>query len=409
MIVCKFGGTSVAKADGAKCIKNIVNKNTNIKFVVVSALGKSEQHNTKITDLLFLLYNKLTIGEDYTEIVNEIFNRYKDLSEQLNVNIEWNKLKTEFLLNLNNKTTTKEFIVSRGEYYSSILYAKYLDFNILDAKDYIIFDKHGKFCESKTRQKLIGLNLNKRYVIGGYYGAKSTGAICVFDRGGSDITGAIICKALNFDIYQNFTDVNGIYNKNPNIFYGAQNLPAINYQTAICMAEGGNEIVHKDALKIIKNSNVLLLVKSTYNNEAFGTVVLKNDILVLENFICVNDILVIETKHTDKNFISYIKNNADVLQIIKSNRQNYIIAKSLYMPTQQIKEIDNILNITAATAILIFSKNQLKNIKNIKKISKNIKKYCIFAKFLSINNNFLILCNKENKQKIINILNKYNI
>ena len=161
MIVCKFGGTSVASLESAKNIKKIIEANSNRKFVVVSALGKCNEFNYKITDQLFDIYNKIKNGENYASCIDNVFMRYKKLSESLNIKIDWEKLKNEFLNNISNKNVSKAFVVSRGEYYSALMYSKFLHYSFLDAKDYIIFNSNGKICLQKTQKKLNTLDKNK--------------------------------------------------------------------------------------------------------------------------------------------------------------------------------------------------------------------------------------------------------
>ena len=332
MIVCKFGGSSVASKDAAIKIKEIFNENDNRKIIVVSALGKCKRYNYKITDKLFELYNALDLNAEHMQIIEEIFLRYEELSKELNVLINWNKYKKILTRDIENSNYTKEYIVSRGEYYSALLYSKYLNANFLDAKNYIIFNKNGKIDEKLTKKLLNTLNFNKKYVIGGFYGAYKNKDICVFDRGGSDITGAVISKLLNAEIYENFTDVEGVFNRNPNVFEGAKNLPLLSYKTAIQMADGGNEVVHRQALLEMKDCSTLLLVKSTYNYKRLGTIVVEKAPIIY------NDMLICKTTNyiatfTNLNTETILKINkfAELSKIIYLNKLYYVFIKNIYV------------------------------------------------------------------------------
>ena len=143
MIVCKFGGSSVATLDNAKKIKNIIDSDEKRKIIVVSAIGKSKSCNWKITDLLFAIDYLLESGKNCENEINKVFSRYEELSKQLGVEINWSHEKRIFNNNISN-WINKNYIVSRGEYYSALVYSKYLNAEFLDAQKYIILKKDGK-------------------------------------------------------------------------------------------------------------------------------------------------------------------------------------------------------------------------------------------------------------------------
>lgn len=403
MIVCKFGGTSVASEKTAKNIKQIVKSNKNRKFVVVSAIGK-QGDKIKVTDLLFKLYFKIINNESYIGIVDEIFERYKDLSNALNVKINWQMHKDQFIKNI--KKFNKEYIVSRGEYYSALLYAKYLNATFLDAKDYIKFKKN-KFNERLTKKCLSGLNKNKVYVIGGFYGQDINGNICVFDRGGSDITGAIICKLLNCDIYENYTDVDGVYNKNPALFKSAKKLPLLCYKTAILMAKCGNEVVHIDALKTMKNSNAILVVKSTLLPDNLGTIVVQNNTDDNNVYICKTGIIVVKINTLNLDDINLLKQKASILKIFKFKNTYYVLLNNLYVSEQIILKLKNVLSVQNLQLFTVFSNNLLptKTVNLLSKIKSKLSKINAQCLFLSYNNNFVILCPNNKSNIIVDKLN----
>ena len=406
MIVCKFGGTSVASVSSAVKIKQIVKSNKNRKIVVVSALGKSEG-KIKITDLLFKLYYCLINGEPYEFLIDELFLRYKNLSQSLKVNINWNRHKMVLINKINSRNYTKEYIVSRGEYYSAILYSKFLKAKFLDAKNYIKFEKSGKFSEKMTKKCLKTLKNGEFYVIGGFYGGDANGNICVFDRGGSDITGAIICKLLNCEIYENYTDVDGVYDKNPALFSNANKLPLLNYKTAIAMAKGGNEVVHIDALKTMKSSKAILVVKSTLLPQNLGTIVVLNTPSFNNLFICNCPVYVVEF-YGGLKLLEHLKQCGKVLKVFKHKNKHIAILCSLYIPLQKLLTNKNIISANQKEMFTVFSNILISknNLKKLKFLIKKLKKHYIFCKFLSHCNNLVLLLNSSQKSFISSEINK---
>ncbi len=410
MIVCKFGGTSVACLDTAKKIKEIVNANENRKIIVVSALGKSENCDYKITDKLFELYFAIINNEEYLTIINEIIGRYKELSNALNVNLDWEYLRYRFINKIKNGNISKAYIVSRGEYFSAILFAKYLNIEFLDASKYIIFNKNGKIDKKNTKNRLKKLNLNRKCVIGGYYGAKIDGEVCLFDRGGSDITGAIICKMLNFEVYENYTDVCGVFDKNPNVFSSFKHLPLISYRTAISMANGGNEVVHGKALIELKGSDSLLSVKSTKDYERLGTIIIDNNEIINDNLcVCTSEIVVAQFSNLLMEQLSLLKRHVNIYKIIKIKKIYYVLIKNIQMKESCLKKIFNPIVIYAARVFTIFSDIKIRGtyLKQIKKIERKLKKHNIICANLAKNNNFCIISCEECSEVVINILNEY--
>ncbi|MBO7526546.1 MAG: hypothetical protein J6T74_01465 [Clostridia bacterium] len=407
MIVCKFGGTSVAGENSALNIKKIINGDKNRKFIVVSALGKNKQFNTKITDLLLEIYEDYINKFDYLQKLDEFFLRYQAMSERLNVNIEWEKIKQKLLKEFNANIISKEYLVSRGEYYCALMYSKYLNAKFLDAKDFIAFKKDNKLDFFKTRAKLKKLNKTATYVMGGFYGGNSKSQIVLFDRGGADITGAVVAKALNAEVYENYTDVDGVYDKNPNVFDGAKSIPIIDYITAKKMAENGNEIVHVDALGLLLDTNIILLIKSTKDYKKLGTVVTHGNLFIDKYFICNGNCLLLILDKLNKKTKQEINKFADILSCYYYNKKYYVLLKN------SIKQIGYYLNkglyIQNVVVTKIFANISLnkKTRKILQKIKKKLKNYSIFCEFTEHFNNFTIICLVDNYNIVKKCLNKY--
>lgn len=408
MIVAKFGGTSVATQSSAKNIKRIIEQNNNIKFVVVSAIGKSENYTQKVTDLLYKVYHLYKSNEDFSFVIYEIIERYNNLAKQLNIKINFEKEQQKILNRLKSKMASKEYIVSRGEYLSAMLYSKFLQGQFLDASDYIIFKSNGEINFKQTKRRLKTLKMNNLYIIGGFYGATKNGQIKVFSRGGSDITGAVISKVLNAEIYQNYTDVDGVFDKNPKIFKNAKQLPILNYKTAYGMADAGNEVVHKTALQLLKQTNTVLIVKNTFSKD-FGSIVVDADYILDNLFVCKIFVKVLKFVNLTKEQRKQLFCIGRLKKIIKHDIYFYAIFEELYISKNKCMQITNCIEFFECLMFTFFSNIKIndKNIKILEKISKKLKNHVIFAKFLSNSNNFVVLANNCDENKILFVTNKY--
>ena len=404
MIVCKFGGTSVAGDESSQSIKEIVSGNKNRKFIVVSALGKNYDFLVKVTDRLFEIYHRYSLNLDNSKLVDEVFERYSLMSKRLGVEIDWDILKKR-LLDEMEVGVTKEYLISRGEYYSAMLYAKYLNAQFLDAKDYIIFKKNGQINYISTKSKLQALDKDKMYVMGGFYGADNKGKIVLFERGGADITGAVVAKCFNAEIYENYTDVDGVYDKNPNVFNGAKNLPIISFKSALKMAENGNEIVHSRALKELRDTNIILLVKSTMDYKKLGTVVTNVEKFGNDVYVCSDKNILIRLNKFNDDKKEFLLDGADITNVFWLSDEYFVLLKNDIRGKEAYANEGMIATDVMVTRIFTnFRLNDLAY-KKLKKIKKKLKKYSIFCEFTEYYNNLTIISSIENYKIIVDIIN----
>lgn len=408
MIVAKFGGTSVATKQNAERIRKIILSKKHCKFVVVSALGKSQAFDKKVTDMLFEVYYLYSSKQDYLPLLREVISRYQNLADELNLKINLQKQYEEIIFKLNSKTEGKAYLISRGEYLSALIYSKYLNAQFLDAKDFIIFNKKGEINYFETAKRLKQIPQNKLNVIGGFYGANCHGKIKLFSRGGSDITGAILAKIFDAEIYENYTDVNGVYDKNPKIFKNAKQLPILNYKTAYGMADSGNEIVHKSALNILKNTNTVLIVKNTQNN-IFGTVLTSADYIFNNLFACKSNIKILLTKNINKQILNKLKSIGELKRIIFCNNIFLVIFEQIYVNENYLNSFVGNNNYFDAFLFTFFSNIKIEdnNIKQLNKIKNKLKNISIFCDYLSFKNNFVVIIKKEQFDYSNGIINKY--
>ena len=109
MIVCKFGGSSVASKELAYKIKEIVSSNNNRRFIVVSAIGKTSDDNYKVTDKLYEIYSDIICGKDALQKIDMVFDRYEKLSKELNVKVDWKNQKQELYKAINSNKFSKSY------------------------------------------------------------------------------------------------------------------------------------------------------------------------------------------------------------------------------------------------------------------------------------------------------------
>ena len=215
--VAKFGGTSMANAACIEKVKNIILSDEQIRYVVVSAPGKRESGDTKITDLLYKCYDSVRYGANVDDAFKPIRKRFNEIIKLLGLNISldhhFDEIKSEI-----KRGTTIDYVASRGEFLSAIITAAVLGWEFLDAKEIIKFDAQGRFDAELTNalaQSILGKK--NHVVIPGFYGETPNGQVKTFSRGGSDVSGAIVARAVEADMYENWTDVDGFMKCDPRI------------------------------------------------------------------------------------------------------------------------------------------------------------------------------------------------
>ena len=228
--VAKFGGSSLADASKFEKVRDIVLQDRDIHYMVVSALGKRNKSDNKITDLLYLVYQHAKYHVDFSSLFEEIEERYLGVVKDLGLSIDLKPEFDVFAKRLKEGKIKEEELVSRGEYFSAKLMADYLGFAFVDSKDLIHFNYEGKVEEKETEKAIsAGLKGKDYVVIPGFYGSYPNGEICLFSRGGSDVTGSYIARYAHCDLYENFTDVSGFYMADPHIVVNPRKIPYVSY------------------------------------------------------------------------------------------------------------------------------------------------------------------------------------
>ncbi len=228
--VVKFGGSSLADAPHFKQVASIIKADPSRKFVIPSAPGKRFSSDTKVTDLLYACYEEARAGKDISETYSKIVARYNDIINQLGLDFDLSG-EFEYIKNALTHRSGRDFAASRGEYLNALILSKYIGYDFIDAENVIFFKDNGTFDEERTDAALREeLQKHSTAVIPGFYGSMPNGTIKTFSRGGSDVTGSIIAKAADADIYENWTDVSGFMMADPRIIDNPCIIDTITYR-----------------------------------------------------------------------------------------------------------------------------------------------------------------------------------
>lgn len=271
--VVKFGGSSLADANQFKKVAGIVHADPARRFVVASAPGKRFKEDTKITDMLYSCYELAAKGGDFEPQFAAIESRYnsiiKDLGLKISLDKEFTQIKNGFI-----GRAGRDYAASRGEYLNSKLLAEYLGFEFIDPAGYIFFNESGVFDLDKTTEVLSKKLAETEYaVIPGFYGAMPNDTIKTFSRGGSDVTGSIVARAANAEIYENWTDVSGFLICDPRVVENPEGITTITYRELRELSYMGAGVLHEDAIFPVRTAGIPINIKNTNAPEDAGTMI----------------------------------------------------------------------------------------------------------------------------------------
>ncbi len=277
MKVCKFGGSSMASSDTIKRVADIIKSDEKRKYVVVSAPGKRFTKDIKITDSLLNCYAESKKGKKVEELFKPIRDRFTEIAEglgvdkQLDLNSVFASIEEGIKL-----SSAPDFAAAQGERLSAMILAAYLGYTFIDAKEVIRFSDNGVFNAEYTNdvaQKLLS-GIDTGVVIPGFYGSTSTGRIVTFSRGGSDVTGAIIARAVKAELYENWTDVNGFLTADPRIVNNPKQIPELSYRELRELSYMGANVLHPESIFPVRKANIPINIKNTFDPENPGTLIL---------------------------------------------------------------------------------------------------------------------------------------
>ena len=271
--VVKFGGSSLASAEQFRKVKEIIQSDSERRYVVPSAPGKRSYTDTKVTDMLYECQKEASEGNSIEELFSHIMERYMDIAFELSLTIDLlphlQKVKTDIENGAN-----AAYAASRGEYLNGLLLADFLGFAFIDAADVIFFDEKGVLDGEKTQQVMHEHLLHTEHaVVPGFYGALPDGPIMTFSRGGSDITGAIVAAGCHADVYENWTDVSGMLMADPRMVQDPKPIRVITYSELRELAYMGASVLHDEAIFPVRQACIPINVRNTNSPQEKGTMI----------------------------------------------------------------------------------------------------------------------------------------
>ena len=365
----------MADAGQYRKIRDILLADPERRVVVVSAAGKRNKADHKITDLLYLCYAHTQYGVDCSGVFEMIVSRYREIQRDLGLTLD---LEPEFAAlkqRLDAKTVTQDELASRGEYFSARLMAAYLGFQFVDAADWVKFKFDGTVDQESSYEALRGLVRGMGVVIPGFYGLMPDGRIRTFTRGGSDITGALAAAALDADVYENWTDVSGILMADPRIVDSPAPIQRVTYNELRELSYIGAQVLHEGTVFPVREKNIPLNIRNTNAPDHPGTMILEtiDDEAEEGSFItgiagkkgfsvitvaktgmssepgCILKILEILAKHEVN--VEYIPSGIDIVSLVVSSEK---VSKRLYEILGELqKEVQpNKISVTEHIAIV---------------------------------------------------------
>lgn len=274
--VVKFGGSSLASARQFKKVGDIIRADKSRRYVIPSAPGKRNSKDEKVTDMLYACYDAASTGGSYKKLLTKIKERYHGIIDGLGLNLnldyEFDTIEENFI-----KGAGRDYAASRGEYLNGMVMASYLGYEFIDATEVIFFDEKGVFETELTNQELRErLERVERAVIPGFYGAKHDGTIKTFSRGGSDVTGSIVARAICADLYENWTDVSGFLVADPRIVENPEVIETITYRELRELAYMGASVLHEDAIFPVRKEGIPINIRNTNRPEDKGTLIVES-------------------------------------------------------------------------------------------------------------------------------------
>lgn len=280
----KFGGSSLSDAGQFQKVAAIVKADDGRRFVVVSAPGKRFVGDDKITDLLYRCVALASQRQDFSASFALIRDRYLSIEKDLGLEeAHMGPALDEIEGALATGQAPADFVASRGEYLCARLMGAYLGVPMVDAADLIRFDENGAVDFEATQRCCEKLKAFPRAVIPGFYGAMPDGSVRTFSRGGSDITGSIIARAVGASEYENWTDVDGFMMADPRIVPEARVMHAVSYEELRELSYMGASVLHEDSIFPVRQARIPIHVRNTNRPEGGGTWIVNEGTLMKEH------------------------------------------------------------------------------------------------------------------------------
>ncbi|MBN2301247.1 MAG: aspartate kinase [Lentisphaerae bacterium] len=290
MKVCKFGGTSMADAAQVSKSCDIILSDSERRVVVVSAPGKRDKTDTKVTDLLITCAREKLAGNSGEKELRRIVERYAliqrdlDLPEKVLADIKHDLQlcmesdKSSHAAYLDRMKAAGEDNCAKlvaAEFQKRGCKARYL--NPREA-GLLLTAQHGSaqlLPESYDNLAKIA-DYDGITVFPGFFGYTPEGQVVTFSRGGSDVTGAILAAAIKANVYENFTDVNFVYAADPKIVPNTEPIPEMTYREMRELSYAGFKVLHDEAIIPAIRNGVPICIKNTNAPDEPGTMIVLN-------------------------------------------------------------------------------------------------------------------------------------
>jgi len=362
--VTKVGGSSLANAEQVGKVLEIVRSDLRNRYVVPSAPGKRHSEDEKVTDLLLHAYALASKKESADEVLDYVFSRYRDIIVGLGLDFS---LEDEFRM-IREKVASgasRDYCASRGEYLCGRLLAAALGYDFVDPVECIFFNERGVLDQEKTHEALSKkLSEHKQAVIPGFYGADPAGEVHIFSRGGSDVTGAIVARAVSADVYENWTDVSGFLMADPRIVPNARTISILSYRELRELSYMGANVLHEDSIFPVRHSGIPIHIRNTNRPQDPGTLIVnrvpKDRELVVTGIAGRKDFTVITLEKAMMNSevgfgmralnvleryginFEHVPSGIDTLSIVLNSREVEPVQAELLREMQEVTECDHI-------------------------------------------------------------------
>ncbi|SDI65912.1 aspartate kinase [Natribacillus halophilus] len=287
MKVSKFGGTSVATGNQIEKLTKIITDDPARRIVVVSAPGKREDDDVKVTDMLIDLGEKCLRGEATETAIEQSVERYRSIARELGIEgaiaeeIEAD-LQTRVAYNPADEGIFMDQIKAAGEDNNAKLIAAHFNHQGINAR-YMNPRDAGLLVEGEAGNAHVMAeayeelekirDYDEILIFPGFFGYKPDGQLVTFPRGGSDITGAIVAAGVNAELYENFTDVDSVCVANPKVIDNPEPIHHMTYREMRELSYAGFTVFHDVALIPAFRHGIPVSVKNTNHPEGEGTLI----------------------------------------------------------------------------------------------------------------------------------------
>ena len=262
-------------ADGMNMlrIKKILEADPARRYVVVSAPGKRYGGDSKVTDLLYETAREVKETGHVGDAFARVASRFRSTVRELGLDFEIDALLSETASAIE-RDPSADFVASRGEYLAGRVTAAMLEIPFIDARNVIKF-ANGRLDAPRSyalvREALKGL---RRAVVAGFYGEDENGRVKTFSRGGSDVSGAIVARAVGAQLYENWTDVSGFLACDPRIVANPVGIDALSYKELRELSYMGANVLHSEAIFPVREADIPIRILNTFRPEDKGTAIL---------------------------------------------------------------------------------------------------------------------------------------